>query len=351
MKILQIINYPGQGGAEQVAYNIAKCAKEEGYEADFIFGGEGPLVKKVKNMGCRVDIIDMPTFYNLGAILRLRKYFKKNKPDIVITHFLRENFLAVEASRLTSVKKIYSFVHRIEPKTKAQSFLNKAFSRGMTGFIAVSPLAEDYLLKEGVKKDKIRVIKNGVEIGIFDEARIRKELGLKSEKIITYVGRFTEEKGHKILLDAFSELSLENTILVLVGDGALREKMILYAKKLGMYDKIRFTGGRDKAYEIIGVSDLYIQPSDIEVMPLSVIEAMMLGVPTLLSDIEAHKVISNNWELGTSFNQKDKIDLAKKIKTALEKKDELKAVTEKAKKYAQKNYSLEKMWSSLKEIF
>lgn len=348
MKIMQILNHPGQGGAEQYAYLLAKGAKESGHEVMFIFGEEGPLVEKIKSLKIPYEFVKMRAPYDPIAVTELVKAMKKFQPDVIQTHFMRENFLAVDASFFAPVKAIFTSVHRLEQKTAAQAMANRIYSRKTKSLIATSELARGYLLNEGISKYKIVVILNGAEVKKINCEEIRDGLLLKkNEKMITYVGRFTREKGHNNLIKAFKKAAIKNAKLVLVGDGELLPAM----KKLAADCKnIIFTGGKDNGYEYIGASDLYIQPSKIENMPLSVIEAMLYGVPILASDVPGHRLILKDRKYGEFFRQNKVDELAEKIGSTLDSKEAINKAKE-AREYANTRLTAEKMWQETEKLY
>ena len=351
MKIMQLLYYPGQGGAEQYAYLLAKGAISENNEVIFVFSEEGPLVKRVQKLGCRVIFVKMRSPFDPLAIKKLVKIFKEEKPDVVQTHFLRENFLAISATKFAPVGVIFSTVHRIEPKTEIQARFNKLYSSGLTKFIAASDLSKDYLVSEGVNRHKIVIIPNGAEIIKFNKEKIKKELNIRNEVVFSYVGRFTAEKGHRILLKAFKSLNLKNAKLILVGDGELKNSIEKYVKRLGLENTVIFTGGRDRGYEIIGISDFYIQPSVIENMPISVVEAMLQKIPIIASGNEAHRLLLKEGSLGRLFKNKSDRDLTKEIKEALKDRKDSEKRAANAYKYAKERFTAEVMWTKTKTLY
>jgi glycosyltransferase involved in cell wall biosynthesis len=346
MKIMQLFYYPGQGGAEQYAYLLAKEAKKDGHETIFIFSEEGPFIEKVEKLGCKVMRVKMRSPFDPLAIKELAAIFKTEKPDIVQTHFLRENFLTISASKFAPVSAIFTTVHRIEPKTIIQAKFNKFYSRGLSKFIAVSEVVKDYLLEEGIKESKIVIVPNGVEIGKFDKAKVRKEIGITAkDQIVSSVARFTEEKGQLNLIKAFSKIKNKNAKLVLVGDGELLEK----AKKAAKSERIIFTGGRDKGYEIVGISNLYIQPSKRESFGMSVVEAMMQKIPVLLPDIPAFKYLTKDGKNGELYPSGKVNILAEKIDALLKKPDQTKV--KEAYKFVSERFTSEIMWKKTKSLY
>lgn len=351
MRILQIINYPGRGGAEQYAYLLAKYAQNSGHKVAFVFGQDGPLVSRVKDLGCETFFVTMRSPFDPIAIYDLRQIYSKWKPDIVHTHFLRENFVAIAANKLHPIKGIFSTVHRIESKTQTQAFFNKTYSKGITKFIAVSELAKEYLIEEGVNEHKVVVIPNGAEIKKYSKQKIKNELKVpKDHKIITCVARFTPEKGHKCLIEAYSKINNSKTKLVLVGDGELLGEMRVLAKKKNVDDRIMFLGGRNNAYEIMGVSDMVVQPSKIETFSITTLEAMLQKIPIVASDIPAFKRLLGN-KLGLLFRANNSKDLALKIDYALTNEREMQQMAKKAYDIAISKYTTEKMWLNTEKLF
>ncbi len=351
MKIVHVINYPGQGGMEKYAYLLAKYAINSGHSVEFVFGGEGPLVNQVNNIGCHVHMLKMRAPYDLVAVYNLVKLLKNLKPDVVHTHFMRENFLVIDASRFVKIPAIFSTVHRLEPKSSLQASVNQLYSKGLTKFIAVSPLAKEYLLNEGIKESKIITIPNGAEIGEFDKNNIRKRYSLtKKDIIFAYVGRFSEEKGHEILIRAFAKSHKANWKLLLVGDGELIESMKGLAQKLKISNKIIFTGAIENGYEAIAVANYYVQPSKIENMPISVVEAMLLGVPVLASNCSAHNWLLKNGEFGILFKNGNINSLIAGFSEIIGDKSTMNKAKN-AQEYALSHFTATKMWENTEKLY
>ncbi|HBG81374.1 TPA: hypothetical protein DDW69_00880 [candidate division CPR2 bacterium] len=352
MKIVHIFHYPGQGGSEQYAYLLSKYAIKDGNSVEFIFGSEGPFVARAEELGCKIHFVDMKSIYDVGAIINLVRMFKKIRPDVVHTHHLRENFLSIIAAKFSPVKAVISTMHWIEPKSRFKAFAEHIYSLGLDKFIAVSELAKDYLQSEGISKKKIEVIYNGIEVGPVNKEAILKEIGLtKYDKIIVNVSRFTAEKGQKTLIEAFSKVTDDKARLVLVGAGELLENSKKLAESLFVKDKIIFVGGRNNGYEIMSIADVYVQPSEMEAFGLSVIEAMMQGIPVIASIIKAHEIVLDHGKFGTLYSSEDADDLAQKLNEALNNPKIAIEKAMKAKEYAFRNYTAEKMWKNTNSLY
>ena len=117
--------------------------------------------------------------------------------------------------------------------------------------------------------------------------KVRKELNIPSESfVVGHIGRFNAVKNHTFLLDVFSKLKeqQQNALLLLVGDGDLREEMEKKASDLGLTDCVIFTGIRSDVPDLLQVMDRFVFPSLYEGLPVTLIEAQAAGLPCIVSD-------------------------------------------------------------------
>jgi glycosyltransferase involved in cell wall biosynthesis len=141
------------------------------------------------------------------------------------------------------------------------------------------------------------VIPNGVDLERVDATLARVEAASVDRAVdrprfeLINVGKFTEQKGHDFLLDVVRRLP--DVGLTLVGDGSLRRRIETRVKEEGLGDRVRFTGlvPRETVYAELLAADLFVSPALWEGLPIAVLEAMALGRPVLLSDIQPHMEI------------------------------------------------------------
>jgi glycosyltransferase involved in cell wall biosynthesis len=114
--------------------------------------------------------------------------------------------------------------------------------------------------------------------------------------VVGTVGRLATEKDHQLLIDAWRLVGARNAELIIVGDGPLRAGLQAQIEQSGL--AIRLIGESDQAREIIAGLDLFVLPSRIEGFPNVLLEAAMLGVPVIATDVGASRdVVMNDEDL------------------------------------------------------
>ncbi len=152
--------------------------------------------------------------------------------------------------------------------------------------ITVSNLTRQTVIeKYGISPDKVTTVHNAVE-PLSDEIRnIKMKKG--KDKVVTFLGRITMQKGPEYFVEAAAKVlqKTHNVRFVMAGSGDMMEKMIRLAADRDIADRFHFTGflkGR-QVYEMLAASDVYIMPSVSEPFGISPLEAMQMGVPSIIS--------------------------------------------------------------------
>lgn len=162
--------------------------------------------------------------------------------------------------------------------------------RNANAVTAVSNSISDNIFDLNVNSRRIDVIPNGVDTNLFrilDRKTARQMLGLPDGRpIIVTVGTQDEVKGTKYLVDAFAHITKRLDVaplLVLIGDGPLRESLVRQANGLGLYNDIMFAGKRphDEIPLWMNSADVFCLPSIREGHPNVVIEALACGTPVV----------------------------------------------------------------------
>ncbi len=153
--------------------------------------------------------------------------------------------------------------------------------------ITVSNLTKHTVINNyGIDPAKIETVYNAVEpIGELEKFKMEKGI---TEKVVTFLGRITLQKGPEYFIEAAHQVlnKMDNVRFVMAGSGDMMEKMIHRAAQLGIMDKFHFTGflKADDVYKMFHISDVYVMPSVSEPFGISPLEAMQSNVPVIISN-------------------------------------------------------------------
>ena len=155
-----------------------------------------------------------------------------------------------------------------------------------------SNLAKRYLTDgEGIHADSVAVIPNGIEDKQNAWPSVtRAELGLnKDDYVLIAVGRLQAHKNVRFLLENWPKHP--RIRLLIVGYGPQKPELIALAKQLGVFDCCHFLGYQEFPYAFLRISDVYVSSSKTEGMSNSLLEAMMIGLPTVAAKNGAAGVV------------------------------------------------------------
>lgn len=152
--------------------------------------------------------------------------------------------------------------------------------------ITVSNLTRRTVIEHyGIAPEKVTTVHNAVEPLSQEYLEIKPPH--KHDKVVTFLGRITMQKGPEYFVEAAAQVlhKMHNVQFVMAGSGDMMEKMINLAAKRDIADRFHFTGflkGK-QVYEMLAASDVYIMPSVSEPFGISPLEAMQMGVPSIIS--------------------------------------------------------------------
>lgn len=290
MKILQVIPYFCFGGAETMCENLTYALTAMGQSVTVVslYNEKTPIARRMEEAGARILYLDKKLGLDLSMIPKLVKIMRREKPDVVHTHLDVIKY-AVAAAKLCGIRRCIHTVHNVaheEAEGRLQKLVNTLyFKLGWSVPVALSPEVRNTIVSfYGLKEEKVPMIYNGVDLG---KCLPKADYELSSPAVLLHVGRFNEQKNHKGLLEAFSQVlqSHPDCCLKLIGDGALEKETMQYAHSLGIREKVFFLGNQTNIYPFLREADVFLLPSKFEGMPMTIIEAMGTGLPIVASAV------------------------------------------------------------------
>lgn len=295
IRVLQVIGSMNMGGAENFIMNLYRNIDKEKIQFDFISHKHGIFDDEIRKLGGKIYYLDYVT--KVGPIKykkELNMFFKKhNEYKILHTHIDQTSGIVLDVARKYNFEKLIVHSHSTNNSNNVLvDMYKKTLQKKIIKYANIRLACSDAAGKWLYRGLDFRVINNGIDIEKFyykEEFRneIRNELNISKESfVIGHVGRFCQVKNHDMLIDIFYEYNKynNNSYLLLVGDGPLKEEIEKKCEKLKIKDKVKFLGIRKDVNKIYSAMDVFVFPSFHEGFPVTVVEAACSGVPMLLSD-------------------------------------------------------------------
>jgi len=292
IRILHIIANFGTGGAQRLLVNLLESYNRKRFEVAAVSlypPSKTILEYEITDKKLEVYFLNKHRGLDLRIIPQLYHLLRAFRPDVVHTHLsvLRYSLLPILLCQIPV--RVHTVQNIAQKEVDLAGKLVHWFAFHLSGVVPVSISQEvantiHSLYGRGVKTP---IIYNAIPTAqfIYNQKRINKQ----SDKnlVILHIGRFSPQKNHIILIDAFALALKENNkmYLWLVGDGELREIIKDLVSKKGLEEKISFLGLRSDIAMLLADSDLFVLSSDYEGLPIVILEAMAAGKPVIATAV------------------------------------------------------------------
>lgn len=304
--VLQVTGGLEAGGSDIVVLSAAEALAGQ-CEMDYLVFGEnrGKLEDRALATGGRV--LRMKPLTELGPVKFLKELellLVNNHYDAVHSHINLGAGLIMRAAEAAGVPIRITHSHSTRYPSRGpihslyQLVSRKLIVKHSTSFAACGQEAGKALLGSAWEKADARVIPNGIKVDDFVNVRerrasVRTSLDLSADQLVVgIIARLVPEKNHNFILDvmALDKKLGGEAVLLMIGDGALREDLEHRVVEFGLSDRVRFLGVRQDIPDLLATLDLLVLPSLFEGIPLVLIEAQAAGIPALVSEGVPHEV-------------------------------------------------------------
>ena len=297
-KVMYLIKGLGLGGAEKLLeLGLPYLDRDRfDYEIAYLLPWKDALVPAFEQAQVPVFCLNQQKPYDLRTIFRLTQLLRHREIDILHLHLPYSGILGRLASRMSQVKAVVYTEHNLWPR---YHWLTSAANRATYGWndavIAVSGEVE-HSIRSNYKlngKPELRTIPNGVDVEQLmavprDVCGVKQEFDIPSyHRVVVHVANFTGKKRHEDLLKAAQMVLKEDPDItfLLVGQGPLEAKVKAQARQLKIETNVVFAGFRSDAPRLVSASDLFVLSSQYEGLPISLLEAMALGRPVVVTRV------------------------------------------------------------------
>ena len=317
MKILMLTwEYPPRivGGIARVVHDLSKRLIKDGHEVTVITYRDGNVPEYENDKGVEVyrvdnymihpnNFIDWIMQLNFNMIAKATEVINKEGGfDVIHAHDWLVTYAAKSLKQSFNLPMVAT-IHATEAGRNSgihddtQRYIND--TEWLLTYEATEVIVNSNYMKGhvqglfGLPFDKISVIPNGINLnnftGIDRDYDFRRRFAMDNEKIILYVGRLVYEKGVQHLISAMPKI-LENyhdSKLVIAGKGGMIDELKSQVESMGLSNKVYFTGylNQKEVQKMYKCADVAVFPGTYEPFGIVALEAMLAGIPTVVSDI------------------------------------------------------------------
>lgn len=366
--VMHVINSYSLAGAEKLVFDLVTKMDKDKFEVLVCsVGRRGDKIEQtirthLQQHGIKSLSLDKPPHKRrLKAIWKLHQYLQENHVIIVHTHCPSPDFYGKLAALLARIPLVFSTIHNVQGY---RAFNEKILKNLTTKYVTISKTVRQYAASQlNIPLAKIEVIYNAIDMDRFTRTAVDCEVTLKElriangRKIITTIGRLTQQKGHLYLLEAAEAVVKEfpNVHFLIVGDEFAEPDLSGYLRKKveikNMQDKILFTGVHTDIPEILSITDVFVLPSLWEGLPVALLEAMAAGVPVIATSVGSNPEVVVDGMNGFLIPPRNPQTLAQRIKELLGDPEKAKRIGAKGQRIIRKFFSIDRMVHEYEQLY
>lgn len=295
-RLTLLIHSLGAGGAERVLTGLANAWAGRGDAVTLLTFDDGsrppfhPLDRRIRHLPLGIAGRSATPLHGLVNNRRrvqvLRRAFRENAPDAVVSFMVTSNVLALLAARPLGLPVVVS--ERSDPAAfdvgRWRAALRARLYPHATAVVVVTEAARR-ALPARLREDAV-VIPNPVFPPPGD---LEREPRSGDRRRLVGLGRLSREKGFDVLLDAFARVAEVNPgwTLTIWGEGEERGRLEAQRAQLGLEGRVKLPGATRDPYRALAAADLFVLPSRFEGFPNALCEALACGVPAIAFDCES----------------------------------------------------------------
>lgn len=299
IRILHVLGCLDRGGAESMVMNLYRTIDREKVQFDFIVHTKKTCAFDAEVYALGGKIFRIPRYKVSNHVTYTKQWnlFFKNHPEYSIVH----GHVRSTAAIYLNIAKKYGLITIAHSHSTSSGSGFPSIAKDILQYpirftadylFACSRAAGKWLFGEkACQKNNFYIFNNAIDAKQFAydtemRTRKRKELKLEGKLVVGHVGRFHPSKNHEFLINIFKVIheKNKNAVLLLVGDGELRNAIQKKVNALGIADSVIFAGVCSDVHELFQAMDVFVFPSSYEGLAIVVIEAQAAGLNSFVSD-------------------------------------------------------------------
>lgn len=368
VKVLHLIKSLGRGGAEKLIPETVKFFDQDKFEfyCIYFYHKENNIIDELESVGINILLIPSSNLRVFNQVGKVSDFVHEVGIDIIHAHLPWGGILARLVSRKTKIPLVYTEHNTWDRYNRISYWLNRltftyqdvaiAVSREVELSINVHSCLTTFLQKKRLKTIHIH---NGIDTGVFKKdniarAHIRADLDIPTDAfVIGKIAVFRIQKRLHIWIEQAVEIikSGKNVHFILVGDGGLRDQILLLISNSGYESKFHLVGLQKQVVPYLSAMDLYLSSSEFEGLPVAMLEAMSCSLPVVATRVGGiGEVVQHGYE-GLLCEVTDYHQLAYLCIEIIDNPSLLDKISKNSRYRVENYFSIQKMVSQIEEVY
>ena len=295
-KVIFLIPTLSMGGGERVVSELSLGLPDSIEKIIVLFKNEVFYSYKGKLISLNMSLSNsflFKIYYFLKGFFQFRKIVRKENPDYVITFGVPADLMSLSISPSKTLVGAHSLWSKSHNGLIEKSLIKLFFNKSKMIICVSKTVAEDLINNFGIKKEKIKIISNPIDI---EKIQRQADLPIEPEyreifknPVVIAMGRFSKEKNYESLIKAFKETKkkVEEVKLVILGEGEKKILIKRLIKELGLEDDVYLLGRQNNPFKFLAKAKVFVLSSSREGLPCSILEAMACGLPIISTDCKS----------------------------------------------------------------
>jgi glycosyltransferase involved in cell wall biosynthesis len=349
------------GGTEMVIKNIIEgCDNSFSMSIFCIEEPLGPWGQDLQKTGITVSTFARQGGFDTSLISAIRKHIKQHNIDIVHCHQYTPWVYGTLAVFGLSVKVVFTEHGRFYPDSSSwkRRFVNPLLAIMTYRITAISEATRQALVNyEFLESDKINVIYNGIKGLEYNKntvLTIKARLKIQVDDVVFgTIARLDPIKNHEMMLNAFAKVIKKNpqTKLIIVGDGELMPTLKSLIQALDIKDSVILTGYLPYPKDYLAIFDIFLLSSFSEGTSMTLLEAMSLAKPCIVTDAGGNKEIVIHGETGLVTDNDNMLQFSDAMATLADDKNKTQNYGQNAREVFDEKFDVRHMSEEYADIY
>ena len=362
IRILHLIKSLGRGGAETLLPETLKVHDKNNFVFYCIYflPWKNQLVEEIKAAGGMVQ--NFPAANNISILLqafKISRFIKDNKIQLIHCHLPWAGFVGRIVHLISGIPVVYTEHNKQERYQYLTRLINKFSFNLQSTAIAVSEDVAQSIKLNINPSIKVNTILNGINSETFrrnipEGQKLRADLGIPSDAIVIgSLGVFRTQKRLNAWLEIFSTVSKQNPNFrgILVGDGPLKDDIILQVKALGLEQIVFLPGIQSNANDWYAAMDIFMMTSEFEGLPLALLEAMSCECAVVTTNAGGINEVVEDGINGSMVDVDQWTGLISKVQSLLDNPAERVSMAQAARDRVVHHFSIHQMTRQLEKLY